>query len=407
LDSDSRFLFASVTLSRVIYALAWYDLAAAFPAMASALHYNFQDLGLLTSAFLIGAGVFQVPAGIYSAHRGASKAALIGLAVIGTSSLATVLTNGFELQIVVRFVTGVGAAFYFAPALVIVSHSLGQKRSGFTIGIYNSAFNLGAGIGILFFTPIAAIIDWRLPFIITGVLTLIALAENVYALRGWVDPVKVEMSKIKSTLASKDILIVIAATIGMDACYYVVSQFLPSYSEKNLHFSPFFAGLVSSLILLSAVIGAPTWGLVADRLRNRRLVILLTTIGGSVSIALFALENPSLSWICAFLSGFFFTGALTNCYAFPVQLPEIGRKYAPLSIGLINAISILGGAFATTLFPSLALNWGYFFSWILFAAVSVAVIPLIYAAREPYRVAPLEEEEKSATTPEVSGKPSG
>ena len=213
--------------------------------MANSLHYGFQDLGLLTAVFLIGTGVFQVPAGIYSAHKGASKAALIGLAVIGITSLTSALITDFQLQLIVRFVTGIGTAFYFAPALVIVSHSLGRGRSGFTIGVYNSAFNLGAGMGIVAFTPIAAIFNWRLPFIITGVLTLIALTENIYALKGWVDPIKIEMSRVKTTLASKDILIVIAATVAMDASYYVVSQFLPAYSEGNLHFSPLFAGLIS------------------------------------------------------------------------------------------------------------------------------------------------------------------
>ena len=395
MTSDSRFLFGSITISRVIYALSWYEVASAFPAMESKLHYGFQDLGLLTAVFLVGTGACQIPAGIYSAHRGASKAALIGLALIGVTSLLSALVTNFQLALVVRFATGVGTAFYFAPALVIVSHSLGQGRSGLTIGIYNSAFNLGAGLGILVFTPLASNVDWRLPFVITGVLTLAVFAENLYALKGWVDPVKIEMNKVKSTLRSKDILIVIAATIAMDAAYYVVSQFLPTYSEGHLHFSPTSAGAISSLVLLAAFIGAPIWGLVADRMKNRRFIILVTSIAGSISVALFAISSSFVPWFAAFFSGFFFSGALTNCYAFPVQLPEIGRKYAPLSIGLINAASILAGAALTSEFPTIVLSLGYATSFILIGIVSIAVVPLVYAAREPYKI-------QSNPTPEMN-----
>ena len=84
---SSRFLFFSITFSRVIYAICWYNLAATFPAMTVPLHYTVQDLGWLTAAFLLGTGLLQVPAGIYSAHKGASKAALIGLFVIAITSI--------------------------------------------------------------------------------------------------------------------------------------------------------------------------------------------------------------------------------------------------------------------------------------------------------------------------------
>src|SRR5208283_2399428 len=126
---SSRFLFFSITFSRVIYAICWYDVAATFPAMAISLHYTVQDLGWLTAAFLLGTGLCQVPAGIYSAHRGASKAALIGLFVIGATSIGSAVVVDLQQQIILRFVTGVGAAFYFAPALAIVSHGLGQGKS--------------------------------------------------------------------------------------------------------------------------------------------------------------------------------------------------------------------------------------------------------------------------------------
>jgi MFS family permease len=105
-----------------------------------------------------------------------------------------------------------------------------------------------------------------------------------------------------------------------------------------------------------------------------------------MSIALFALKNPLAPWFAAFFAGFFSAAVYAIGYLFPVKMPKIGKKYAPISIGLINAAGILGGAVSTSVFPAMATAFGYESTWLLLGVFSVLLVPLIFLAREPYRI---------------------
>src|SRR2546430_15381453 len=69
--SSRRWLvLGSVLTSRVIYTINWFNIAPLLGAtglIALALNIDLPSQGLLTSSFLLGAGIFQIPAGIVSA----------------------------------------------------------------------------------------------------------------------------------------------------------------------------------------------------------------------------------------------------------------------------------------------------------------------------------------------------
>jgi hypothetical protein len=62
--------------------MVWFDMAAAFPAIQLSSHYSLTALGAFTTAFLLGSGIFQVPAGVFSARYGATRSTLIGLFLV-------------------------------------------------------------------------------------------------------------------------------------------------------------------------------------------------------------------------------------------------------------------------------------------------------------------------------------
>src|SRR5207245_6526315 len=98
------------------------------------------------------------------------------------------------------------------------------------------------------FTPLSSAVSWNFPFIITGVLTLVALVENSFAFRTIKEEIRVDFAKVKNTLRSRDVWAVIISVIGMNATYYVIVQFSVTYAENYLGFSSVLAGTVSSLI---------------------------------------------------------------------------------------------------------------------------------------------------------------
>ena len=97
-------------LARIQYTINWFNISSIFYFIALDFNLNINTLGLITTSFLIGVGLFQVPAGILVAKYGPKRLSIIGIFL--SSSMA--LISGFsqdELQITLsRFVVGVGMA---------------------------------------------------------------------------------------------------------------------------------------------------------------------------------------------------------------------------------------------------------------------------------------------------------
>ena len=355
--------------------------------MITRFHYDLAALGIFSATFLIGTAAFQIPAGVISAKRGPKYACTSGLAIIAAASLASALSGEFYFQIAARLATGVGAALFYAPALTIASGALGGKRSGLAIGIYNSSFNLGAGLALFFFTPLSALFEWWWPFAITAALTLCSLIENLYAFEGINKREKtaIDLSQVRTALTSRNVWLAIVATLGAFGAFYVVSQFIVVYAETQLGYSPTLAGTISSLPSVGAIVGSPIAGLLSDRFRRRRLLILTSAVGASVSISLFSLNSPYAAWVAAFFSGFFVLGGSTIALAYASQLRNIGAQYVPIALGLMNAAGIFAGSVSTFVFPGLVFMNGYALAWILVSIPAIILGPLIYLASEEKR----------------------
>ncbi|MCI4362411.1 MAG: MFS transporter, partial [Thermoplasmata archaeon] len=105
---------------RIVYAFNWYNIGAVLPLVATGLHASPTQLAIVLGAFLVGVGIFQVPAGLASVRWGARRVSLAGVALFSLASIATAFAPTWEILALVRFLGGVGAAFFFSPALSLI-----------------------------------------------------------------------------------------------------------------------------------------------------------------------------------------------------------------------------------------------------------------------------------------------
>lgn len=80
--------------------------------MAVDLKQNISMLGLVTSSFIVGVGLFQVPAGILAAKYGAGKIAVFGILLASFCALLTGLSVEITQLAILRFMAGVGMACF-------------------------------------------------------------------------------------------------------------------------------------------------------------------------------------------------------------------------------------------------------------------------------------------------------
>src|SRR2546430_11794443 len=178
--SSRRWLVLGLVLtSRVIYTINWFNIAPLLGAtglIALTLNVDLPSQGLLTSSFLLGAGIFQIPAGIASAHWGPKNTSQLGMLILSLSGIGEGLSPNLPVLIISRFLLGVGAALFFAPAIGILTPLFKPEEEGLVLGLYNSCFNIGGGLGLFVWVIVIDALNWHVGLIVGGVLGLISVA---------------------------------------------------------------------------------------------------------------------------------------------------------------------------------------------------------------------------------------
>lgn len=159
----------SIVLARILYAVNWFNISSIFYLIMIDFSQDVSMLGLITSAFLIGIGLFQIPAGILAAKYDPRLIIVFGTLLLSISSLLSGLVTEISQMVFLRFLVGVGMAFFFGPSVILISRYLGKGSDGFGIGILNSAHSLGGIVGIFGWIIIAEIIGWRMSLLFSGI----------------------------------------------------------------------------------------------------------------------------------------------------------------------------------------------------------------------------------------------
>ena len=164
-----------VHAARALYALNWMDMAPALVYIKAYMHLTVVQLGTLVTAFYVGIAIFQVLGGYLSSYIGDKTTSLIGLLFVSVFAIMSGLSNNFTELIISRFFAGMSAALFFSPALSLLASIVPENKYTFHIGIYNGAFNVGGGVGIIGWAILDQYIGYRIPFIIAGVATMALL----------------------------------------------------------------------------------------------------------------------------------------------------------------------------------------------------------------------------------------
>jgi len=165
-----RFSLAVLSLlfARVIYAINWFNIASIFPHIALDFKQDISFLGLLSTTFLAGIGLFQVPGGILAAMLSPRKTAIYGITIASSAALLSGLSSQLQQMEVLRFVVGVGMALFFGPSVTLITRYLGRGSEGLAVGLLNSAHSIGGIIGLFGWVIIAEFIGWKQSLLLSG-----------------------------------------------------------------------------------------------------------------------------------------------------------------------------------------------------------------------------------------------
>jgi len=140
-------------LMLLVCTLVWVDtmlyaaLTPLLPRFADHLHLSKAGAGVLVAAYAAGALVGGLPGGAAAARLGARRAVLVGLTLMGLSSLGFAFAHGFTPLLAARFVQGCASGFTWAGAFAWLLAAAPRERRGQLIGTALGAAVFGALFG--------------------------------------------------------------------------------------------------------------------------------------------------------------------------------------------------------------------------------------------------------------------
>jgi len=376
---------ASIILVTVVYSISWFNIGALYYLIGPDLQGGVSGLGALTSSFFVGIGLLQIPGGILAARWGPRRVLLGGLLLAFVAELgASAASLLFEVEIF-RFVTGAGLAFVFAPSIVIITRLRGG-RSGAGAGIVQSSFGVGGLVGLFGWTLIGSVVGWRLSVAFSGILLLLGGIVVTMFIPKDEPRFGLTFGNLTRVLREQRLILVGLSLLSPNMGNILVFSFMPYYLEKYFGEAVAFAALVASAVVVVPIFSAHLGGILYDKTRRLRLLMIATGFAISTSLVLCAAPSIFLIIPGVLLAGLMFGIGPTTGIAAAKDLNPIEKQYDSVAVAWINAISLACSFWSPLVFSYFAISFGYFQAWLGGAVVSLSLlIPMLFL---PKRVGP-------------------
>jgi AAHS family 3-hydroxyphenylpropionic acid transporter len=344
-----------VAVCFAIAALEGYDIQAlgvAAPSMGAALKLSKDTIGLAGSAAMIGLVIGSIFGGWLADRAGRKPVLIASTAWFGVFSIATALAFDANTLILTRLAIGLGFGGAMPNMIAVALEISGPRRRAATVTTMFVGMPVGGALSALVTRIDAVEADWRLVFIVGGVLPLLVAPLGLWLLPE-TRPDHEETADRRSlpalfgggrALITPLMWLAFGLTLLVQ---YVMLNWLPTLViAKGL--SKDVASLAALAFNLSGVVGGVTLGLTVDRFGYRWPLAAAYLGLVAVMAGLAAAAGTAAILTLAGLAGFLLMGGLFCLYALgPTHYPPAVRGVgsgAAVSAGRLG--SIIGPAFA-------------------------------------------------------------
>lgn len=383
---EQRAVIALVA-TRIVYAINWLNIGAIFYLMNADLNSGVSGLGTLTSSFYLGVGIMQVPGGILAANWGPKRTVSTGVLLSSLAVLGTSISSAIFQVAILRFVVGAGMALVFAPSVVLMTKIL-RGKSGTSVGLINSAFDIGGLFGLFGWILLASVTGWRSTLVLSGSLGLLTglLVITLVPKDGENDQFRFSALKLRRILSDRNLIILGLGSLGSNLGSVLISSFMAYYLQASLGETAAIAGIVAAMIVVLPTYTSLWGGRLYDRTRKPRRLLILSGLGMTTGLLVAAAPTLSAATAGAVVGGIAIGPASTINFAAAKDLSRVEKEYEGLTISWVNSISLTGSFWPPLVFSYFARSFNYSVAWIAGAAMCfLLLVPLFFLREDPSR----------------------
>jgi len=247
------------------------NLSAAAEGLSQELTLDPKQMGLLFSSFFFSYAFFQIPSGWLIDRFNVYWVYAIGYFVWSAATALTGLANSFNLIFGLRLLLGMAEACAYPSYSKIIAGTFSESDRGLPNALIDAGSKLGPWLGLLIGGNIVAGYGWRVMFFSIGGISLLWLIPWCLAIRG----LKGDFHAATQAGVSPPVLKIMTKRsawgtfIGLlcsNYAWYFLLTWLPSYLQRERHFSQQLMSNIGSLPFLAVAISSTFGGFMSDRL---------------------------------------------------------------------------------------------------------------------------------------------
>ena len=284
--------------------------------------------------------------------------ALIGLAVLSISILASAFAPSLEILLTLRVLTGLGG---IAPNIVgAVSDVISPARRAQAVGALLAIQGLASAITVPFVAALADLGGWRFVFIVYGLVLVVGLLANSLWLpkdqrervRNWGF-----FSRYRSLVSMRFFRVAVAVNLTQRIAFWGTLSDFAAYLIHRYGLSIGFVALPLAVTAAGQMAGSYSASFLANR-KRRGALVAATTAAGGVCYFLLLTANFGL-WVSVGVAAVG-TGMLSMTFPILVSAStEYSGESKATGVGLMGFSNHAGGALGAGIAGALLAATGY------------------------------------------------
>ena len=179
--STLRPLIPGVYLPSFLMSFGIGMLVPTLPLFAAGLGVNFTLVTLVVAMAGLGTLVWNVPAGLLQTGRSEQRAALLGLAVMGITTLALAFTRDYVLVVIFRALSGIGLATWTISRMAHLITMVPVHHRGRAMSLFGGFSRVGLFPSPAIGGALAEHVNFETAFLVAGLITAAGMVPMLLA----------------------------------------------------------------------------------------------------------------------------------------------------------------------------------------------------------------------------------